>query len=71
MDNLDLNMGNVLEFQQIYKLLEPHPNLLRVYEDLLIKKNEELASLVNTYEDSETDDSDSDYEGEASMYQSD
>ena len=71
MDNLDLNLGNILELQKIYKLLEPHPNLLRVYEDLLIKKNEELASLVNTFEDSDTDDSDSDYEGEASMYQSD
>ena len=71
MDNLDLNMGNIIELQKIYKLLEPHPDLLRVYEDLLIKKNEELASLVNTYEDSSTDDSDSDYEGEASMYQSD
>ena len=71
MDNLDLNMGNIIELQQIYKLLEPHPNLLRVYQDLLIKKNEELASLVNTFEDSDTDDSDSDYEGEASMYQSD
>ena len=71
MDNLDLNMGNIIELQQIYKLLEPHPNLLRVYQDLLIKKNEELASLVNFSEDSDTDDSDSDYEGESSTYQSD
>mgnify|MGYP003661208681 CR=1 FL=1 len=71
MDNLDLNMGNIIELQQIYKLLEPHPNLLRVYQDLLIKKNEELASLVNFSEDSDTDDSDSEYEGESSIYQSD
>jgi len=70
MDKLDISIDNILELQQIYKLLEPHPNLLLIFQEILVMKNQDVATYVSCFETSESD-TDSEFEDEAAMYQSD
>ena len=73
MDKLEVSLSNIFELQEIYKLLEPYPNLLTLFQEILVMKNQDVATYVSCFETSDSDcsDSDSEFEGEASMYQSD
>ena len=72
MDETDISLGNIIELQQIYKILEPHGNLLKVFEELLVMKNQEVASYVTLFETEDSEDSDdSEYELEEHKYNND
>ena len=70
MDQLEVSLANIIELQEIYKLLEPHPNLLLIFQEILVMKNQDVATYVSCFETSESD-TDSEFEDEAAMYQSD
>ena len=72
MDETDISLGNIIELQQIYKILEPHGNLLKVFEELLVMQNQEVASYVSLFETEDSEDSeDSEYELEEHKYNND